>query len=156
MNGNSFPGSIYNKKIFLAKILQTTPMLDFISRACSRQWGHGSLLHVKTTVSVTKSLHQDHGPCYLHLHSFSLYIHSTLSNGWSTVTDRRNSVWPPKSFVERSPWLPISRCNNDFLIILKLLLKQSVILCNRQIIQTKSMTVTLNKQEGIPTLSVII
>ena len=29
------------------------------------------LFHMKITVSVTKSLHQDRGPCYIHLPIFS-------------------------------------------------------------------------------------
>ena len=29
-------------------------------------------------------------------------------------------LWPPKSFLEQSPWPPISRFNNHFLIILQL------------------------------------
>ena len=37
-----------------------------------------SLLHMKTTVSVTKSLHQDHDPCYLHLAIYFLYIQSPI------------------------------------------------------------------------------
>ena len=37
-----------------------------------------SLSHMKITVSVTKSLHQDCGPCYLHLPIFLFYIHSSL------------------------------------------------------------------------------
>ena len=37
-----------------------------------------SLFHMKITVSVTKTLHQDCGPCYLHLPIFFFYIHSSL------------------------------------------------------------------------------
>ena len=37
-----------------------------------------SLFHIKITASVTKSLHQDRGLCYLHLPIFFLYIHSPL------------------------------------------------------------------------------
>ena len=37
-----------------------------------------SLFHMKITVSVAKSSHQDCGPCYLHLPIFFLYIHSPL------------------------------------------------------------------------------
>ena len=37
-----------------------------------------SLFHKKITVTVTKSLHQDCGPCYLHLPIFLLYMHSAL------------------------------------------------------------------------------
>ena len=37
-----------------------------------------SLFHMKITVSATKSSHQDHGPCYLHLPIFFLYIHSPV------------------------------------------------------------------------------
>ena len=33
---------------------------------------------MKITVSVTKSLHQDRGQCYLHLPIFFLYIHSPV------------------------------------------------------------------------------
>ena len=35
----------------------------------------------KITASVTKSSHQDRGPCYLHLPIFFLYIHSLLLLG---------------------------------------------------------------------------
>ena len=41
-------------------------------------WSTSSLFQRKITASVTKSLYQDRGPCYLHLHIFFLYIHSTL------------------------------------------------------------------------------
>ena len=37
-----------------------------------------SLFHMKTIASVTKSLHQGRGPCYLHLPIFFFYIHSSL------------------------------------------------------------------------------
>ena len=37
-----------------------------------------SLFHLKITVSFTKSSHQDHGPCYLHLPSFFLNMHTPL------------------------------------------------------------------------------
>ena len=37
-----------------------------------------SLLDIKSTASVRKSLHQDLGPCCLHFPMFSLYIHSPL------------------------------------------------------------------------------
>ena len=37
-----------------------------------------SLLHIKITVSVTKSLYQDCATCYLHLPIFFLNIHSPL------------------------------------------------------------------------------
>ena len=37
-----------------------------------------TVFHMKITASVTKSLLQDHGPCYLHLPIFFLYIHSPL------------------------------------------------------------------------------
>ena len=47
---------------------------------------------MKLTASVTRTSHQDRGPCYLHLHIFFLDIHSGYSNGWSTVTDCLNSV----------------------------------------------------------------
>ena len=43
----------------------------------------GSLFHMKITVSVTKSLHQDNGLCYLHLSIFFLYIHT---RSWSMVS----------------------------------------------------------------------
>ena len=33
-----------------------------------------SLFHMKITASVTKTLHQDCGPCYLHLPIFFFYI----------------------------------------------------------------------------------
>ena len=36
-----------------------------------------SLFHMKITASVTKNLHQDCGPCYLHV-PLLLYIHSPL------------------------------------------------------------------------------
>ena len=52
-------------------------------------------------------------------------------------------MWLPKIFAEQSPWLPLSRYKIKFLIILQLLIKESVILCNRQVTQTKSMTITL-------------
>ena len=35
-----------------------------------------SLFHMKITASITKNSHQDHGPCYLPLPIFFLYIHS--------------------------------------------------------------------------------
>ena len=39
--------------------------------------GFCSLFHIKITANVTKSSHQDCGPCYLHLPIFNfLYIHS--------------------------------------------------------------------------------
>ena len=37
-----------------------------------------SLFLMKITASVTKTLHQDCGPCYLHLPIFFFYIHSSL------------------------------------------------------------------------------
>ena len=46
---------------------------------------HASLFHMKTTVSVTKSRHEDRGPCYLHLQIFS-YTY-TLLLGWKIKVD---------------------------------------------------------------------
>ena len=37
-----------------------------------------SLFHMRITASVTKSSHQDCGPCYLHLPIFFLYTHSPV------------------------------------------------------------------------------
>ena len=37
-----------------------------------------SLSHMKITASVTKSLHQDRCPCYLHSPIFFLYVHCPL------------------------------------------------------------------------------
>ena len=37
---------------------------------------NSSLFHMKSTVSVTRSWHQDRGPCYLHAPIFFFYIHS--------------------------------------------------------------------------------
>ena len=37
-----------------------------------------SLFHMKITANVTKSSHQDRGPCYLHLQIFFFYIQSSL------------------------------------------------------------------------------
>ena len=37
-----------------------------------------SLFHTKITVNITKKLHQDCGPCYLHLPNIFLNIHSPL------------------------------------------------------------------------------
>ena len=39
-----------------------------------------------------------------------------------------------------------ARCNNDVLIILQILQNHFVILCNRQVAQTKSMKITLKRQ----------
>ena len=41
-------------------------------------WLNISLFHMKITASVTKSSHQDSGPCYLHLPTFFLYIHTPV------------------------------------------------------------------------------
>ena len=35
-----------------------------------------NLFHMKITTSVTKSLHEDHGSCYLHLQILFIYWHS--------------------------------------------------------------------------------
>ena len=59
-----------------------------------------------------------------------------------------------KKFTKWSAWPPISRCNKDFLITLQLLLKWSVILYNRQVTQTRSMTITWNRQVGTTKRSV--
>ena len=48
------------------------PFKDFIKPA------YFCLFHMKITASVTKSLHQDCGLCYLHLPDFFLCIHSPL------------------------------------------------------------------------------
>ena len=42
-------------------------------------WSNSSLFQRKITASVTKSLYQDRGPCYLHLHIFFL-IHTLYSS----------------------------------------------------------------------------
>ena len=46
-----------------------------------------SLFHMESTASVTKSLHQDLGPCYLQLLIFFFYIHSFL-------------LWQNKTFLQ--------------------------------------------------------
>ena len=64
---------------------------------------------MKITVSVTKSSHQDCGPCYLHLPIFFLYIHSPLllenkdlpRSMFSSVnktTDQRSTVYITRLF----------------------------------------------------------
>ena len=46
-----------------------------------------SLFHLKNTASVTKSSHEDRGPCYLHLQNFFLYIHSP------PLLEKKNLFW---------------------------------------------------------------
>ena len=66
---------------------------------------------------------------------------STLNKGRSTVIDRRNSACDSRKAVLNA--------------LLKLY-SATVILFNRQATQTKSMTIILNRQVGIPRRSVII
>ena len=59
--------------------------LGFLASTKQTQWKkfplvfwNSSLFYTNITASVTKSSHQDRGPCYLHLLIFFWYLHSSL------------------------------------------------------------------------------
>ena len=53
-------------------------LLLILIRCCTLFYCNNTLFHMKITVSVTKSLHQNHGLCYLHLTSFFSFTYTLL------------------------------------------------------------------------------